>query len=284
MNAPRPLKIVLNKEIIMELLGFPNCCTAGVMIGMGRSSTAGHTGVPYGQDYTKDTFCEAARECLRQAGRQNYGIVFAITNSDQKLAEECLPLLGFVCGHKEVGKNNHADKTITSWSYQVTKEDRQPKAVPANPFVKAKPQAPVAQLVGAEVQAGMQALQQARPRIIRFTMENGAIQEGFLDSDRDQIAEWFTMSNNFRPTINDRLWRENRRDEMGRYRALPTRGRLYSFEELRHLFIPAGARYRRMTRWAGRDRYSNIACASVVPQLGMPNTEVNRNSAGFVFA
>ena len=265
----------------MILEDFPNCCTANILTGLGNAPTAGYPGQIFNTD---EAFYDHAKNLIEVAARAGKALIFAITVPAQERAIRVLPKLGFVAINKDVDKAAHQGVKITSWVYQCTGEDARPLPIPVNPFAVAKPQAPVAQLVGAEVQAGMQALQQARPRIIRFTMENGAIQEGFLDSDRDLIAGWFTVSNNFRPRINDRLWRENRRDKMGRYRALPTRGRLYSFEELRHLFIPAGAYYRRMTRLDGRDRYSNIACVSVVPQLGIPNTEVDRNSAGFVFA
>lgn len=265
----------------MRLQEFPNCCTAKVLTGLGFAPTAGYCGNNYNTD---EEFYNRAKELIEGAAREGKALIFAITVHHQERAIRVLPKLGFVVINKNVDKAAHLGVKLTSWVYQCTGEDARPLPIPANPFTAAKPKAPVAQLVGAEVQAGVRALQQARPRILRFTMTNGAVQEGFLESDRERIKEWYEMGTFIRQKVNDHLWRENRRDEMGRYRALPTRGKMYSFAELRNLFIPAGARYRRMTRWEGRERYNLIASITTVPQLGIVDTEINRNSAGFVFA
>ena len=119
----------------MQLVEFPGCCAAKVLVGFGQSNTAAW-GFRPDREYTEESFFGEALHHLAHAGRYNYATVIAITNSDQTTAISVLPKLGFVCVQQDLGKNQHADKTISTWVYTVTGADRQPLPLPVNPFAK----------------------------------------------------------------------------------------------------------------------------------------------------
>ena len=122
----------------MKLLSFPGCCTARVLTGFGQSDTGAWDHRPV-KPYTEHSFFEIAKEHLRDAGRAQAAIVTATTTEEQTTAIAVLPKLGFICVAKDVKKNQHAEHTLSMWVYEVTKEDRMPKPLAANPFAAPVP-------------------------------------------------------------------------------------------------------------------------------------------------
>ena len=250
----------------MELHSFPNCCTARVLAGMGQSNTAGYGGGLY----TEHTFQENVRRCIRQAARENVALIFAITNNDQKVAEKCLPLLGFVATHKDVGKMQHQDKTLTSWVYQVTGADKRALPIPVNPF--AQPAAPVIEPVVAPPVA-------VAPGVVTRNIL-GKPHEVMNGEDLRKVEEWLRT----RVRINARIRVQHRRDNNGRFQALPIAGKFYNYEQLRNIFVPDDMRYRRIRMAREDGGLSHSASSKDGSGMGVAPHAFNHNAIGFVFA
>lgn len=122
----------------MKLLSFPGCCTARVLTGFGQSDTGAWEHRP-AKPYTEHSFFEEAKEYLRDAGLAQAAIITATTTEEQTTAIAVLPKLGFICVAKDVKKGAHREHTLSLWVYEVTKEDRMPKPLAANPFAAPVP-------------------------------------------------------------------------------------------------------------------------------------------------
>lgn len=122
----------------MELLSFPGCCTAKVLVGFGGTHTASHPRFSKGDDSDEQMFKEIM-EHLSHAHHSGMAIVFATTNSQQAQANRVLPQAGFK-KTDTAAKNNHQEFTLTGWVYALNPEEKvAPLQIPANPFVKPTP-------------------------------------------------------------------------------------------------------------------------------------------------
>lgn len=122
----------------MELLNFPGCCTARVLVGFGGTDMASYHRFSKGDDSDEQMFKEIM-EHLLTAHRTGMAIVFATTNSQQEQANRVLPQAGFK-KTDTAAKENHQEFTLTGWVYTLNPEEKVvPLQVPANPFVKPEP-------------------------------------------------------------------------------------------------------------------------------------------------
>lgn len=213
----------------MQLVDFPGCCTACVLVGFGQSDTAQYNYRPE-REYTEETFYKEAKELLEQAGRGNSATVIAITNSDQTTAMKVLPKLGFVLVQQEIGKRAHEDKTLNTYVYTVTGADKKPLPVPANPFAKKE------EIVIAAPQPVRQ------HGVVRPPVQQG-VRVPFVEVERYRDA--LMGERGTRWQINERLFAGMpRRDEQGRFVSIPQRGHWYPAEEARQFRnLPEGLRY-----------------------------------------
>lgn len=188
----------------MQLVHFPGCCTAQVLVGFGQSDTAALGYRPH-REYTEETFYNEAKRLLEQAGRHNYATVIAITNSDQTTAMKVLPKLGFVLVQQEIGKRQHEDKTLNTYVYTVTGADKKPLPVPANPFVKPAP---------VKVHLAVRQRDGAIIPVHRVVVNKEMIEEYRMGGHNGEV----------RKQVNDGLFRNNQRDAQGRFVAQVPRG------------------------------------------------------------
>lgn len=204
----------------MQLVPFTGCCTARILTGFGQSDTAYREYRP-NQNYTKDTMADEIREHILAAGRGGAATIIAITDNQQTTAMEVLPAMGFLLVQAEIGKIAHANKTLNTYVYTVNKEDRQPKPVPANPFVK-------------PVEAKAPVRNAARNVDVRVSAEEVESYRNLRMGERGTRRE-----------INERLLANiPRRDAQGRFVAVPVQGVWYTWEQA-SVFrnLPEGLRY-----------------------------------------
>lgn len=215
----------------MQLVHFPGCCTAQVLVGFGQSDTAALGYRPH-REYTEETFYNEAKRLLEQAGRHNYATVIAITNSDQTTAMKVLPKLGFVLVQQEIGKRQHEDKTLNTYVYTVTGADKKPLPVPANPFAKKEEAVPAQGLREGVVHVRIP-VQRPVQQVVRVSAEE-------VEAYRNKQQLLGT-----RRQINERLFAAMpRRDEQGRFVSIPQRGHWYTSEEARQFRnLPVGLLY-----------------------------------------
>lgn len=112
-----------------RLIDFPGCCTAKILTGFGQSDTAEYAyrpahGMTFEQMYAE---CESMIEVQKRGGR--VALIFATTNSDQKMGEQVLEKLGFQ-RTLEVSKTQHSDKTVTGWWVDVGNAEYRAKKAP----------------------------------------------------------------------------------------------------------------------------------------------------------
>ena len=277
----------------MRLQAFPNCCTAKILIGLGPSATAGE-GWPHNEPCTKENFFKIGKELLLEAGRGFSATVIAITNSDQLIAIETLPALGFIRVQQDIGKRNHADKTLSTWVYTVCDKDRQPLPIPANPFV-VKKEAPVAPVpiqhaharnimgVG-DVRAGIRALMEGPApanQIRTIVLPHGCYEvPAASDWDAQKLRSYLAIYE--RRNVNQRLRGspELRRAANGRFRRLPAAGKLYTLEETEQLYTPNDMRY---VAWRA-DGIVDTAYRQTQGRTGLSSQNARQTAAFFMFA
>lgn len=112
-----------------RLIDFPGCCTAKILTGFGQSDTAEYAYRP-ARDITFEQMyaeCESMIEVQKRGGR--VALIFATTNSDQKMGEQVLEKLGFQ-RTLEVSKTQHSDKTVTGWWVDVGNAEYRAKKAP----------------------------------------------------------------------------------------------------------------------------------------------------------
>lgn len=112
-----------------RLIDFPGCCTAKILTGFGQSDTAEYAYRPaHGMSF-EDMYaeCESMIEVQKRGGR--VALIFATTNSDQKMGEQVLEKLGFQ-RTLEVSKSQHSDKTVTGWWVDVGNAEYRAKKAP----------------------------------------------------------------------------------------------------------------------------------------------------------
>lgn len=119
----------------MHLIPFPGCCTAGILTGFGGTETAEYRYRP-GVEHDENTMFEAIKAHVEQAHRNAWAMVFATTNSDQKLANKVLPRIGFQ-KIEETAKLAHNEFTLLGWVFRLNPADKvAPLKVPKNPFAR----------------------------------------------------------------------------------------------------------------------------------------------------
>ena len=119
----------------MHLIPFPGCCTAGIITGFGGTGTAEHRFRPVAQ-YDENTMFEETKTLVEQAHRNNWAMVFATTNSEQKLANKVLPRIGFQ-KIEETAKLAHKEFTLFGWVFRLNPSKVvAPLKVPKNPFAR----------------------------------------------------------------------------------------------------------------------------------------------------
>lgn len=252
----------------MQLVAFPGCCTAQVLVGFGQSDTAAW-GYRPAREYTEETFYTEARGHLEQAGRGSYATVIAITNSDQTTAMKVLPKLGFVLVQQEIGKRAHEDKTLNTYVYTVTGADKKPLPVPANPFAKKEEIVPAQGLREGIVHVRIP-VQQAQ----RGVRVSAAEVEAYRD---ERMGERGT-----RRQINERLFAAMpRRDAQGRFVPVIQRGYWYPAAEAQQFRnLPEGLRYAVVTDQSVEIRWVRKINENRVVNIYMGN----RNDTFILFA
>ena len=119
----------------MHLIPFPGCCTAGIITGFGGTGTAEDRFRPVAQ-YDENTMFEQVKTLVEQAHRNNWAMVFATTNSEQKLANKVLPRIGFQ-KIEETAKLAHKEFTLFGWAFRLNPSNVvAPLKVPKNPFAR----------------------------------------------------------------------------------------------------------------------------------------------------
>ena len=107
----------------MQAVAFPQCCTANILIGMGRSHTAGYDAMlASGSNGTTDT--EMAVQFIRHmdsAKRQGIATLVVTLNSDQAQANrvlESMRKLGWRSSNW-MTKRNHKETQLRIWYFRV---------------------------------------------------------------------------------------------------------------------------------------------------------------------
>ena len=119
----------------MHLIPFPGCCTAGIITGFGGTGTAEYRYRPVAQ-CDENTMFEQVKTLVEQAHLNNWAMVFATTNSEQKLANKVLPRIGFQ-KIEETAKLAHKEFTLFGWVFRLNPSNVvAPLKVPKNPFAR----------------------------------------------------------------------------------------------------------------------------------------------------
>lgn len=126
-----------------RLVDFPGCCTAKILTGFGETDTADWAYRPEAGMTFEDMLAEVEGMLQVQQNGGRVALIFATTNSDQKMGEKLLETVGFK-RTPEVTKNQHSDKTVTGWWLDMgNAEYRAKKAPKASAGWKAVEEKPV---------------------------------------------------------------------------------------------------------------------------------------------